>query len=225
MKLYVNHVATTSRAVLALIEEAAIGCDIETIDLMSGQHRQQAFLSINPNGLIPVLEDEDFVLTESSAILRYLATKHGSPMYPTDLRQRARVDEFMAWFEANFYKDFGYQFVYPQLFPHHSRGSDDANGATVAFGRNQARDRLAVLDTHMIGDDRMFLVGDGLTIADFHGASILSLGELVGCSLDAYPNVKRWYGNITSLPSWTAINQAFQGFASSLRDQQFVGLS
>ena len=64
-------------------------------------------MRINPNGLVPVLEDGDFRLTESSAILKYIAEKKGSPAYPTELKARVRVNEMMDWFNASFYKNFG----------------------------------------------------------------------------------------------------------------------
>jgi glutathione S-transferase len=224
MKLYANAAATTSRAVMAFIEHVGLDVQLVPVDLMTGEHHQAPFSELNPNRLVPVLDDDGFVLTESSAILRYLAAKTESELYPTDIRERARVDELIAWFEANFYKDFGYQFVYPQLFPHHSRGSDEANQATIAFGKQQSCERLAVLDRHYLGDERRFLVGGRLTIADLHGASILSLGELIGCSLDAYPNVRRWYEATCALDAWSQVNHSFLGYAASLKDQTFVGL-
>jgi glutathione S-transferase len=69
------------------------------------------------------------------------------------------------------------------------------------------------------------LVGNGLTIADFLGVSILSLGELFGCSFEEYGNVHRWYQNITSHPAWLEINGPFQGFVAALAARQFVKLS
>jgi len=64
-------------------------------------------LRINPNGLVSVLKDGYFRLTESSAILKYIAGKNGSPAYPTELKVRARVNEMMNWFNASFYKNVG----------------------------------------------------------------------------------------------------------------------
>lgn len=225
MKLYANPAATTSRAVLAFCEHESLDVDIVIVDLMNGEHHAPEFVALNPNRLIPVLDDDGFVLTEASAILRYLAEKTESDLYPSSLRDRARVNELIAWFEANFYKDFGFQFVYPQLFPHHSRGTDEANRATIEFGRVQARARLAVLDGHYLAGGRTHLCCDRLTIADFFGASILSLGDLVHCSLDDFPNVLAWYENISRLDAWHRVNGTFRGFAQSLGGESFVGLS
>jgi glutathione S-transferase len=216
MQLYVNRAATTSRAVLAFCKATGLALDVRDVDIMQGEQHQPAFAALNPNRLVPVLVDGDFVLTESSAILRYLADKSDSPLYPKDLRLRARVDELIAWFEANFYKDFGFHYAYPQVLPHHARSSEEATRGTIEWGREKSRAWLVVLDQHFLAASTAYLTGGTLTIADFFGASILSLGELVGCSFEPYPNVRRWYENTTSHPAWIEINGPFQGFAAAM---------
>jgi len=225
MDLYVNHAATTSRAVLAFCDAAGITVEVKDVDIMRGEQHQPAFAALNPNRLVPVLVDDDFVLTEASAILRYLAGKTGAALYPEDLRVRARIDELIAWFEANFQKDFGFQFVYPQFLPHHKRGSDEGTRRTIEWGRDKSRAWLSILDGHFLAGGRRYLVGDTLSIADLLGASILSLGELVGCSFERYPNVHTWYANVGRHPSFERANRTFKGFAASLASQDFVELS
>ena len=80
MDLYVDPLGTTSRAVLALCRHDNIEISVHIISLMKGEHHQLPFTELNPNRLVPVLVDEEFVLTESSAILRYLARLHGSSL-------------------------------------------------------------------------------------------------------------------------------------------------
>lgn len=223
MDLYADPVGTTSRAVLALCRHDNIAIRLHSISLMKGEHHHPPLSKLNPNRLVPVLVDGDFVLTESSAILRYLARVHDSTMYPTEPRRAARVDELMAWFESNFYKDFGYQYIYPQLMPHHRRPGE-ANGATVEWGRVQSRRWLQVLDAHLLRECAPFLLGSSPSVADFHGASILSLGELVGCSFERYQNVRSWYLAVTELESWQRVNAEFSNLARSLHGQGFVGL-
>ncbi len=223
MNLYVDPVGTTSRAVLAFRRHASIEINVLIVSLMKGEHYLPPFVELNPNRMVPVLVDRDFVLTESSAILRYLARINGSSLYPTKPQHAARVDELMAWFESNFYKDFGYQYVYPQLLPHHKRPGI-ANDTTVEWGRAQSRRWLEVLDSHLLRKCDPFLLGSNPSIADFHGASILSLGELVGCNFQPYSNVRKWYQAVTELESWQAVNGEFSGFARSLEGQSFVAL-
>ena len=64
---------------------------------MRGAQRAPSFLAINPNGRVPVLVDGDFVLWESTAILRYLSNKRGGALVPTDARAAADMDRWLSW--------------------------------------------------------------------------------------------------------------------------------
>lgn len=139
MKLYMHPVSTTCRPVRLLISESGIKCDEEMVDIVKGAHYQEPYASLNPNRLVPMLEDGDFRLTEASAILKYLAEKYQLPSYPKDLKQRAKVNEMMDWLNTQFYRDFGYGLVYPQLFPHHKRRSDEAHSGAIAWGHRAPR--------------------------------------------------------------------------------------
>ena len=118
MKLYMHPASTTSRPVMQFIADNNIDCEQQVVDLFSGEHMREPYAALNPNKMVPMLEDGDFRLTESSAILKYLADKIGSPAYPKDLKARAKVNEMMDWLNTNFYRDWGYGLAYPQLFPH-----------------------------------------------------------------------------------------------------------
>lgn len=224
MKLYMHPVSMTSRPIRLFVAENNIPMDEQVVDLMTGEHHQAPYASMNPNRLVPMLEDGDFRLTESSAILKYLADKFDLPDYPKDLQQRAKVNEMMDWFNTNFYRDFGYGMVYPQIFPHHKRPGDAVQEATVAWGKERAKTWLAVLDAYWIGPDRQYLCGDRITIADYFGIGLLTLGEIIRCDLSAYPNVQRWVANMKKLPSWPKVNEVFYGFASAVKDQPFNAL-
>jgi glutathione S-transferase len=169
-----------------------------------------------------MLEDGDLKLTESSAILKYLADKVGSPAYPKDLKARAKVNEVMDWLNTNFYRDWGYGLAYPQLFPHHKRRSDEAHEGAIEWGAKGSQNWLQILNDHWIGPNRTYLVGDKLTIADYFAAGIVSIGEWVGTDFSAYPNVKRWLDNMKKLPSWPKVNEVFDGFVQSLKGKEFV---
>src|SRR5581483_26555 len=131
MKLYMHPVSTACRPVRLFVAENNIVMDEELVDLMTGAHLQPKYAGVNPSCLVPTLEDGDLTLTESSAILKYLADKIGSPAYPKDIKQRAKVNEVMDWVNTNFYRDWGYNLCYPQVFPHLKRRSDEAQSATL----------------------------------------------------------------------------------------------
>ena len=94
----------------------------------------------------------------------------------------------MDWLNTQFYRDFGYGLIYPQLFPHHKRRSDEAHAGAIAWGQEAAKNWLQILNDHWIGQkNQEYLCGDELSIADYFGAAVVSIGDLVGCDLSAYP--------------------------------------
>ena len=218
MKIYYHPASTTSRPVMLFAAENGIDADFELVDLFTGEHFKQPFEAINPNHLVPVLEDDGFRLTESSAILKYLADKIESPAYPKDLRQRARVNERMDWINTQVCRDFAYGYVYPQIFPMHKRPSAEVQAATLAWSRERAVGWMKVLDEHLIGPKNAYLCGNQMTIADYFGASFVTLVEVVRSDYAAYPNVQRWLGNMKRLKHWNRVNEAIDGFAASLKD-------
>ena len=216
MKIHYHPASTTSRPLMLFANESGIKIDFQVVDLFTGEHYKPPFEAVNPNHLVPVLDDGDFRLTESSAILKYLAEKTGSPAYPKDLQQRARVNERMDWINTQLCRDLAYGLIYPQIFPHHKRQSDDAQKATLAWAKERAGGWMNVLDTHLIGSGD-YLCGKQITIADYYAAPFVALAESVGSDLAAYPNVKRWLGKMKALKSWAKVNEVINGYAASLK--------
>ena len=209
MKLYYHPVSTTSRPVVLFARESGIELDYQVVDLFTGAQYKPDYLAINPSHQVPVLEDDGFRVTESSAILKYLADKKGSAAYPSDLRKRARINERMDWFNTGFYRDFSYGFLYPQIFPFMQRPDAVVQAGTIAYGRQQALGWLKILDENLIGPRNGYLCGDTITLADYLGAIMVLGGEVIACNIAAYPNITRWLGNIKALKSWASVNEAF----------------
>jgi glutathione S-transferase len=221
MKLHFHPVSTASRPVLLFCAEAKIEFEPVVVDIMTGAHHKDDYKKLNPSSLIPVLEDGDFVLSESSAILKYLADKVNSPEYPKDLKKRARVNERMDWINTQFYRDYGYNLVYPQLFPHHKRHSDEAHSGAIKWGAKNAATWLKILDESIIGNHK-YIAGDELTIADHFASIVVSIGDLIGQDMSKYPNITRWMNTMRALPSWKKVNEAADGFAAANKGKDFV---
>jgi glutathione S-transferase len=224
MKIHFHPVSTTSRTVMLFCAEANVPIEPVVVDLMTGEHTKELFKKLNPNGQVPVLEDGDFVLTECSAILKYIADKVDSPAYPKDLKKRARVNERMDWFNTNYYREFAYHLVYPQVFPHHARTPDAGQKATLDWGKDKSEHWLKLLDTAVLGSNK-YVCGDQITIADYFGAELLSAGDLIGVGLKRFPNVNRWMASMRALPGWKKVNEAVDGFAASMKDKPFVTIN
>lgn len=224
MKIYYHPASTTSRPLMLFAAESGLDVEFQIVDLFAGEHYQDAYGALNPNHLVPLLEDGDFRLTESSAILKYLADKTDSAAYPRELRERARVNERMDWVNTQVCRDFAYGFVYPQILPTHKRQGDDVQAATLAWGKERARRWLGVLDRDLLGADNRYLCGAKLTIADYFGAPFVALGETIRCDYAQYPNVTRWLADMKRLASWSRTNDVIDGYAASLEGTKFETL-
>lgn len=225
MKLYHHPVSTTSRAVLLFAADQGIPLDLHSVDLFSGEHLQPDFGRINPSQAVPVLVDGDFRLTESSAILKYLAERHASPAYPLDLRQRARVNERLDWFNTGLVRDLGYGFVYPQIYPHHRRQDEAAQQCTLEWAQRQSRRWLGILDESLIGAQGDFVCGSTISLADYFGATLLTLAEAVQADFGRWRHVSRWLARMKALPSWGRVNEAFDSLIVAPRRREvFVAL-
>jgi glutathione S-transferase len=224
MKLYFHPASTTSRPVMLFASEARIPLDMQVVDLFTGEHHQPPFDAVNPNHLVPVLDDGGFRLTESSAILKYLADKADSPMYPKDLQQRARINERMDWVNTQLCRDFAYGFIYPQIFPAHKRPNADVQQATLQWGQERAKGWMKVLNDSILGEANAYVCGDKITIADCYAASFVALGEITGSNYAAYPKVQAWLGRMKALPSWKEVNAAIDGYAASLKGSPMLAV-
>ena len=225
MKLYYHPVSTTCRPIVQFAAESGIALDYQLVDLFKGEHLEAPYCSVNPNSCVPLLQDGDFRLGECSAILKYLADSVKSPAYPTELKQRARVNERMDWFNTGFYRDFGYGLLYPQILPHYKNQDAKVQSAVIAAGRERTKKWLTVLDAHVIGPKNRFVCGNDVTIADYFGAAMVTVGEVIRLDFAAYPNVRRWIGNVKALPGWAKANEGFYAnFVAPYKDAPFEGL-
>jgi glutathione S-transferase len=150
------------------------------------------FRRLNPNGLVPVMEDGDFVLWESHAIVRYLAQTRGDGLVPHDPRARARADQWMEWAGSMLYSPIVmtcfYQFV-------RVPAADRDHKAVAGAGRRLA-ERMSNLDRHLSG--RHFIEGERLTVADIAVGSLMYRYFVLPIERPALPNVAAWYERLTS---------------------------
>jgi glutathione S-transferase len=223
MKLYFHPVSTTSRPIMLFAADQRIQLDYQLVDLMTEEQLKAPFTAVNPAQCVPVLEDGDFRLSESSAILKYLAER-GSPAYPTDLRLRARVNERMDWFNTSFSRDFCYGLVYPQIFPKHRYPDEQAHAHRLQVQKARAARQLDLLDGGLIGANA-YVCGNALTIADYFGAALVTLGEVIRVDYSHWPNVSRWLARMKDREAWSTANEAFYTYlVRPLANDSFVTL-
>ena len=198
MKLYSGRRSPNARKVRLLARELDLELEIVNPDFAKGELRSAQFLAMNPNGKVPVLDDEGFVLWESCAILRYLAEKRPERgLAPTDKRARAVVDQWLFWWAAHCEPAL-LQLVFEKLVkPFLKIGSPDER--LVAASETELARYLPILDKQLEGKDH--IAGD-LSIADFAVAPWFESAAVVGVTLDAYPNIARWLAALQKHPYW-----------------------
>jgi glutathione S-transferase len=225
MRLHYHPVSTTSRPVVLLVQESNLPVELKVVDLMKGEHVQPPFSELNPNQQVPVLEDGDFRMTESSAILKYLAEKFESPLYPKDLQKRAKVNEAMDWLNTQLNRELAYGLIYPQIFPTHKRPTPETQSQQLAWAKERANRWLSVLDQHVLGTKQPYMAGSAMTIADYQAAGFLAAGEAIRLDYKKFPNLNRWFEKVKQeLKSWNKVHEVLYGFAGSMKDQKFEAI-
>jgi glutathione S-transferase len=158
---------TRSIRVRWTLQELGVEFESIRINLLAGEHLQPKFLKINPAGKIPVLVDDDLVLTESVAIVLYLADKYfNKGLIPTELKERAQVNRWLLFAATELEQPLWRIARNTMLYP-----EDQRLAADVVLASQEFKAMAAVLEEHM--QRRQFLVGDTVTVADFVAAYTL----------------------------------------------------
>jgi glutathione S-transferase len=199
MKLHTVIGSPNCRRVEAVVNHLGIGVDKQYHDFFAGDLRLPGYLGINPNSMVPAIEDGAFVLWESNAITQYLADKAGDDaLFPRDPQRRADVVRWQCWELAHFNKAFGTLAWELVAKPRLKLGEPDE--ALIRAARANLGRFAAVLDRHLAGRDH--LVGDGITIADYSMITLEMHKDAVHFDWSPYPNVNDYFGRMRKVEHW-----------------------
>jgi glutathione S-transferase len=184
MKLY-EFGPTRSIRVRWTLQELGVEFEPVTVNMLAGEHRRPEFLAVNPAGKLPALVDGDLVLTESVAIVLYLAEKYPEKrLIPADLKQRAQHHRWLLFTTTELEQPLWRIARHTNLYPEAVRLPGD-----VTIARREFAEMAAVLEKHMQG--RQFVAGDGATVADFVTGYTLDWGNEYGL-LDGLPTLQAY---------------------------------
>jgi glutathione S-transferase len=157
------------------------------------------FLALNPNKLIPAIDDDGFTLWESNAIVRYLADTYGrGTLGPQDRKAFAGADQWMDWAATTIQPD-----VIGNIFMGVIRTSAvERNQATLDAAIQRVGDKLGLLDAHLAG--RAYVGGTALTMADIALGSLMYRYFTLPISRPNLPNVEAWYARLQARPAYKA---------------------
>jgi glutathione S-transferase len=204
MKLYGTPPTRAIRA-MWLLNELDIPCEIVPVNILAGEQLEPEFLAINPAAKLPVLVDGDVVLTESAAIPLYLAEKYPEKaLIPTKLEDRAQMHRWIFFLVTEIEQPLWRIALQTAIYPEGERAPED-----VPLATRDCKRMVAVFEAHM--QDREFVVGDSLTVADFIAAYTLDWAQEAGVLTDA-PRLQAYVKTMYARPK--APPTIAEGFAA-----------
>jgi glutathione S-transferase len=160
-------------------------------DFDAPEIRSPAYLAVNPNGLVPAIEDDGMPMFESLAINLYLARKHAK-LWPADLRGEAAMLQWTLWAATEVEPLLGRWYYNTHALPEADRKAQVASEAAEKLAR-----KLDVLEGALAKSP--WLAGDGFTIADLNLAAVLYRAPLFG--LARWPRITDWHRHCYERPA------------------------
>lgn len=152
------------------------------------------YRAMNPNGLVPVINDNGFVLWESNAIVRYLAAKYGAgTIWPADPALRAESDKWMDWQATAFYAAYADAFRLLVRTPPEKR-----DPAAIEASRAKTEIKMEMLDAHLA--NRVYLGGDSFGIGDLALGPTMHRWLNMPIAREPRPHVEAWHKRIIARP-------------------------
>ncbi len=196
LKIWGRANSSNLKKVTWLCEEIALPYNRIDAGMNFGVVNTPEYRKLNPNGLVPTIEDEGFVLWESNAIVRYLAAKHSAgKFWPTDLKVRADADRWMDWCTSTLWPAFR-----PVFWNLIRTPADKRSQKEIDEGAQKTGEMLGRLDGYLAG--RQFVAGDQITMADIAFGPILYLVQNVPFDRPKLANYDVWYARLAERPAF-----------------------
>ena len=197
LKVWGRNTSGNVQKVMWAIGELGLACERIDIGGPFGKNNEPEYLALNPNGLVPTLEEDDgFVLWESNAIVRYLAAKHGT-LEPADLRERAQASKWMDWQISVLGPA-----IVPLFWGLVRTPPEQRDHAAIAAGRKRSEEALFLLDRELA--KTRFLAGDDFSMGDIPVAVFAYRYLRLVSDGPPMPNLARWYDEIRQRPAFDA---------------------
>lgn len=202
MNFYTVNGSPNCRKVHAVINYLGLDTNIIELDMMKGDLEKPEFKAMNPNGMVPILEDGDLKLWESNAITQYLASlAPANSLYPDDPRVRADIHRWQNWEECHFNRACGgflFENVLKSLF---KIGQPDP--AALKEAEQNFNRFAAILEDQLEGRD--FILGKDLTLADFSVGAMMVYADAAGIPVSPFKNISGWKKRMESISAWAEV--------------------
>jgi glutathione S-transferase len=187
--------------VLWLAKELGLDYDNLMVDFASGETRQPTYLKVNPNGHVPAIDDNGFILWESMAINLYLAKKYGlGTLYPTTIEDEARAWQWSLWGMTEIERH-----VLTAMFNRAILPEAERDAAAADKAEQDLQHPLGVLDGAVSATP--YLLGGDFTVADLNVAAILSWARPARIDFAPFPKAADWLSRCALRPAARAARE------------------
>lgn len=182
--------------VLWCCDELGIAYEREDVGGQFGKNREPEYLALNPNGLVPTIIDDGFVLWESNTIIRYLAAKQGNAsLYPADLQARALAERWMDWQLSTIVPA-----INPVFWGLVRTPPEKRDQAAIAAARDTLASVMKILDNQLAYAD--YVAGSAFSVGDIPVGIMTYRWFTLNIEREELPSLKRWYGRLTQRPAF-----------------------
>ena len=187
LKIYGSKTSSNVQKVLWCCGEIGLAFERIEIGEAFGGLRSAGYLALNPNGLMPTIDDDGFILWESNVIVRYLAARHSmGRLYPADPAERADCERWMDWQQTSLVPQMGPAFRALLRQPR-----EEMPEAQLKAVIEKAANLWRMLDARLA--NRPFIGGDALTIADIALGNAVHRWFKLPIDRPELPRLRAWY--------------------------------
>jgi glutathione S-transferase len=199
MKLYGFPPSPNTWKVRAVAAHLNVPLEFQFVNLAVGEQKTPEHLAFNPTGRTPILEDGDFILWESNAIMQYIASRSSNTLWPDEARARADISRWQCWQLAHWGGEATEPLIRERAVKSFLKlGPPDA--AIVAEATEAFHREAGLLDAQLA--KHAYLAGEILTLADFSVAAPLFYASEAQLPVAPYRHVRDWFSRVSALPAW-----------------------
>ncbi|HBR15915.1 MAG TPA: hypothetical protein DD723_10345 [Candidatus Omnitrophica bacterium] len=182
------------------------------VSLMKGENRAEWFLKLHPAGKIPVIVDDDFILFESNAIIKYLAGKGKSTLYPEEIKKRALIDQWMDFIALHVNSAVS-SVVYNRVFAPWIKTAVDENAVKTGVGF--LGKFLPVVENQLAKN--VHVTGECFTLADIALLAALDPVEVAEIDIKIYSNMTKWRDKLKQKDFYTRCHKDYADALNKMR--------
>lgn len=213
LKIYGNKISLFTNKVLYTANALELDYEFIPIALFKNEQKEEAFQKINEIGKVPAIDDDGFCLSESNAIIRYLAKKTDSPLYSGSIKEIAVIDRWIDFGTLHVTNAMMKIFFSTLIAPVRDLEPDERS---VKEGYAWLKTRfLSVLEKQL--SSSLYLAGPALTLADIVLLAGLDPVDIFEIDLSPYPKLTAWRAQLMQADWYKQCHNSFEDEITALK--------